>query len=266
MIRHRFPDAKIIFTSDPTKLTQWAADAASQSDIVVACGGDGTMQSVARGLLNTPAIMGIVPIGSGNDFAKAMGLKTHQNIAYYLDILLHHRVHLVDVPTVNGEVFINTLGIGFDGLTNLYASQFSFLKGVLKYTIAGLKAFLTAKTFGVHTWVGTQETFQDVWLVAIANGSVEGGRYIISPSSSNRDGKLELVVVPSFHRLKLGWAFIKLSVGKPLTPSYRQLSEIQHVRITTTTAQPIHLDGENGPYTKDFEISISPIKLKVIGA
>ncbi|WP_018127544.1 diacylglycerol/lipid kinase family protein [Balneola vulgaris] len=266
LIRNRFPDASILFTSEPTKLTQWAAEAATHSNIVVACGGDGTMQSVARGLLNTSAIMGVIPIGSGNDFAKAMGLPTHQNIAYYLDMLLQHRMRQVDVPTVNGEAFINTLGIGFDGLTNLYASQFSFLKGALKYTIAGLKAFLTAKTFSLHSWVGEEETFQDVWLVAIANGSVEGGRYIISPQSSNHDGKLELIVVPSFNRLKLGWAFIQLSLGKPLTSPYRQLSEVQQVRIATSTAQPIHLDGENGPYTKDFEISISPTKLKVIGA
>jgi diacylglycerol kinase (ATP) len=206
-------NCEIIYIEDPKDLISISNNVAKQSNVVIACGGDGTAQSVARGVFGSSALLALIPIGSGNDFAKAIGLKTKQSLKYYLEIILQGQLLEVDVPFINDELFLNTAGIGFDGSTNFYASKMNLLKGSIKYTAAGIKAFLSTKPFEVVMNIDGVNHIEKVWLFAIANGAVEGGKYIISPKSINTDGKLELVVVPAYSRIKLAVAFLLLSLG-----------------------------------------------------
>ena len=209
--------------------------------------------------------MGLIPIGSGNDFAKSIGLKTVQPVGYYLDVVLKQQVLSVDVPIINDRIFINTAGIGFDGLTNYYASEFKSLKGMMKYTVAGIKAFFTAQPVRVYGIIDDSEFDQKVWLIAFANGAVEGGKYIISPESSNSDGILELVVVPAYNRLKLGLAFILLSLGKSLSSDYSNVISLKRAILEIAEHHHIHLDGENGISSNKYTIELSKDTLSVIG-
>lgn len=111
----------------------------SPTSVFVACGGDGTAQAVAKQLIGKNSMLGIIPIGSGNDFAKMLGNETDQ-IAY-LDILLNGVPVAFDSITWDKGVCINTLGIGVDGLTNKYAAKSKVLRGKLKYVFAAAKLF-----------------------------------------------------------------------------------------------------------------------------
>lgn len=264
LINKKLSGCAIKYISSPVDLTTEASKSAENSSFVIACGGDGTAQSVARGLHGSNAVMGLIPVGSGNDFAKAIGLKTGQLIEYYLDVILHRQLINVDIPKINDQIFINTAGIGFDGLTNYYASH-SSLKGMMKYTVAGLKAFFTANPIQISGTIDDSEFNRDVWLVAVANGAVEGGKYLVSPKSVNSDGVLEIVVVPAYNRLKLGLAFILLSLGKSLSDKYSEVISFEKARLKILDHHHIHLDGENGIASTQYEIYISEKKLSVIG-
>jgi diacylglycerol kinase (ATP) len=265
MINEVLPGARILYVNEPAKLIQESAASAKSSDVVIACGGDGTAQSVARGVFGTSATMGLIPIGSGNDFAKSIGLKTNQDILYYLKIIVKGFVRNIDVPTINEEIFINTAGIGFDGLTNYYAAQSRFLKGSLKYTYAGLKSFFSAKKFTLSGNLNRQDISKKVWMAAVANGSTEGGKYLISPKSDNADGTLELIIVPGYSRLKLLYAFIWMSFGNALGGSFSEIITFKSGSLKLTEVQKIHLDGENGGEASEFLIYLQKQRLPVIG-
>lgn len=265
LIYKKLPDCEIKYISSPIELTTEAARSALSSSVVIACGGDGTAQSVARGVHCSNAVMGLIPVGSGNDFAKAIGLKPRQSIEYYLEVILQHQLINIDIPVINGQIFINTTGIGFDGLTNYYASQFNFLKGMMKYTLSGLKAFFTAQPVRIYGTVDESDFDQRVWLIAIANGAVEGGKYLISPKSLNSDGVLEMVLVPAYSRLKLGVAFILLSFGRSLSAEYSEVISFEKAEFKITDLHYIHLDGENGPSSNKYKIELSKDMLSVIG-
>lgn len=265
LIHSTLPNSEIIYVSKPSDLIRQSSLAAQSSSVVIACGGDGTAQSVVKGLQDSSAVFGLIPIGSGNDFAKAIGLKTKQPIEYYLEIILSKQILEVDVPVINSSIFINTAGIGFDGLTNYYASTFSLLKGTTKYTLAGLKAFLTARPIHISGTIDDSDFNQAVWLVAAANGAVEGGKYLISPKSSNTDGVLDLVVVPAYNRLKLGLAFILLSFGKKLPASFSKVISFKEASFQVSKDHYIHLDGEVGTASTSYKIDLKKEPLKVIG-
>ena len=265
LIHRILPNCEIIYVSEPEELITLSSHAAKTSSVIIACGGDGTAQSVARGIHGSDALMGLIPVGSGNDFAKSIGLKTKQPIEYYLNIIQQQQIINVDVPVINDQIFINTAGIGFDGLTNYYASQFKHLKGMMKYTFAGLKAFLTARSFRIEGVIDDRKWDQKVWLVAVANGAIEGGKYLISPESVNSDGALDLVIVPAYNRVKLGIAFMLLSLGRSLPKSFSEVRTFEKASLTIHKKHYIHLDGEIGKLNSEYEIKLKSEPLKVIG-
>lgn len=257
-------DCEIIYVPDPAELIAVSSNAAQRSKVIIACGGDGTAQSVARGVYGSDTLMGMIPFGSGNDFAKSIGLQTKQPLEYYLNIILERSILHIDIPTINSKIFLNTIGVGFDGLTNFYASQMKTLKGSIKYTAAGLKAFLTAKPFEVTINMYGDNQVEQVWLFAIANGAIEGGKYKISPNSINTDGKLELVIVPAYNRFKLALAFILLSLGRSLPDGYSKVLSFKRASFKTEKEQFIHLDGEVGIPSMEYLFEFNSQKLKVI--
>lgn len=265
LIYKKLSNCKIKYISSPNQLLKEASLSAQDSSIVIACGGDGTAQSVARGVHCSKALMGLIPVGSGNDFAKSIGLKTKKSIEYYLDVILKQQVIPVDMPVINDQIFINTAGIGFDGLTNYYASGFKSMKGSMKYTFAGLKAFLNAKPLVVSGTIDGSSFDRKVWLIAVANGAVEGGKYLISPNSINSDRLLELVIVPSYNRLKLGLAFILLSLGRTIPNTFSEIITFKEASLNISDSHFIHLDGEVGESSSDYEIKLKSECLNVLG-
>ena len=265
LIYKKLSNCKIKYISSPNQLLKEASLSAQDSSIVIACGGDGTAQSIARGVHCSNTLMGLIPVGSGNDFAKSIGLKTNQPVEYYLDVILKQQVVSVDVPVINDQIFINTAGIGFDGLTNYYASVFKSLKGSVKYTFAGLKAFLNAKPLVVSGTIDGSHFDRKVWLIAVANGAVEGGKYLISPNSINSDRLLELVIVPSYNRLKLGLAFILLSLGRTIPNTFSEIITFKEASLNISDSHFIHLDGEVGESSSDYEIKLKSECLNVLG-
>lgn len=267
LIQEYFPQSVIHFVSEAQKLEQKSKECSKQYDIIVACGGDGTVHTVGKAVFKERKILGVIPAGSGNDFAKTLNLKTDVDFEKYLAALKNRHIRPIDVPVVNHHFFLNTFGIGFDGLTNYYAASGKYIKGRLKYTLAGIHAFFTAKPFNVSARGGDLHLEpMAAWMAVLANGSIEGGAYNVSPGSQNNDGKIELVVVPAISRLKLAVAFLKLTLGQPLDNRYSQTYSLREGEISITPRQWSHRDGEVNRPESSFIVAIHSMKLNVITA
>lgn len=263
-ILKQFPHSAIINVQDPSKIDQIIEDKASNFDVLVACGGDGTVQTVGKHAHRQDKILGIIPLGSGNDFVKNLGIKPKMPIEYYIRILKSNNVINADVTSLNGIVFLNTVGIGFDGLTNVYARKFTRLKGKARYAVAGMKAFFTSRRFKATIKYSDGVINDDFWLIAFTNGKVEGGLFKLSPNSNIDDGIAEMVLFRGYNRLKLIYAFMRLLLKRDLNDTLRQIISVKEAEVSINPNQFVHYDGESKSVINRANFKIEDKKLKVL--
>lgn len=239
---------KIDFTCLITKAvghaTELASEAAGRGDAtVIAVGGDGTVNEVAAGLTGTKTALGIVPAGTGNDFAKALGVPRHWEAA--LTYLLEHAPRRVDTGMANDRFFINISGTGFDVmvLENMLKAK-RHLRGKLPY-LYGI--FVTLTRFKpAHMRIETTEgerIDKPCAHFSVANGQYFGSGIHIMPLSSLDDGMLDILVIDALTRFQIFLNLPSLLKGtiikKPFCHHYR-------TRECTLSAPDMHLnlDGE----------------------
>lgn len=237
--------------------------ASREFDVVVACGGDGTIREVAMGLLHSEAAMGIVPFGSGNDFSKSIGVASSLETA--LNIIRKGEISRIDVGKCNDIYFLNTLGIGFDGLTNYYATK-SFLQGNLKYAWSALKA--NAKIEPVITAIATrgQSRRRSLLMITLANGRVEGGCFKVAPNAKLNDGMIDVVTVSPVSKIVLPFLLPLFILGRQHILKKVETFKTDRVQINLDQPTYLHADGEiiTTDETEFTAVSI-PSALKVIG-
>lgn len=261
-----FPDAEFIYIREDDSIKDIAQQKAVSFTHIVACGGDGTVNQAANGLLGADATLGVIPLGSGNDIAQSLGLDGSFEQA--VKVLKTNKSYTIDLVQTNWGYFLNTMGIGVDGATNLNASKSIFKSGTLRYFWGGLKALFLARPFNVSIHIFDNPELQlleKVWMVAVANGKNEGGKYTISPTSSNSDGEVELVIVHDVSRVRLIFEFLKLSFGFSFNPQVvSNISFKNSIEIQVEKPQPAHADGEHIPTFTDGRFTVIPGALKVV--
>ncbi len=240
-----------------------AREAAQEFNVVVACGGDGTARDVAIGLLGSDAEMGIIPMGSGNDFAKSLAIPL--NIKEALSIIERGTSVTVDAGKCNDHYFINTLGFGFDGTTNQIAGESMIRNGTLRYILSALKANLRVRPFYSELELDGERVHSGpLLMLTVANGEVEGGNFKVAPGASNRDGILEFVTIDPVSRWILPLLLPLFFWGKQtLLP---QFTIRKGERATLGLDEPvlIHADGETIlSSSTEFDIRILKRALKV---
>lgn len=253
-----------IIPEDHAELKAVASQAAGEYEVLVACGGDGTVQEIAVSVLHTTSLLGIIPLGSGNDFIKSLNIPT--NLQEGLKLIRRKRHKKVDIGSFNHGYFINTLGFGFDGLTNRYATQSGIGNGALRYALGALRANLNREVFRARIEVDGKTIAPDeMMMMTFANGRVEGGSFMISPDSSVSDGSLELVVVRPVPK----WLFpivlpIFLSSFVKKLP-YLEYYTGKHFSIELDRPLEIHSDGEQvSDHDKSFTVEVIPSSVMVI--
>lgn len=254
-------DVEINYISRGISLGETAIQKGEEFETIVACGGDGTARSVAIALKGTNIKFGLLPLGSGNDFAKSIGLTP--SFVSNLEVLKRQRTSEIDVIKFNHQYFINTLGIGFDGYTNYLASRSKF-NGTLKYIVSGFRALATVKSF--HTEILTNEEIIELeaMMVIVANGSWEGGKYFVSPRSNNSDGIFELIVLKKTTRIRLFLEFVKLSLGFTFSSALVLKQSFESCMIKTHINQYVHADGELIENNNSFVVGIEKEKIRAL--
>ena len=213
-------------------------------DVFVACGGDGTLQLIASELIEKNKIIGLLPLGTGNDFSKNFGLNL--SISNYLSIIKAKKIKKYDLIKVNNDSYcINTFGIGFDGMANEITTKINLPIGKLKYLVGSIKALnkLEKRTFEILIDDNHTEIFSS-YMVVICNGKWEGGSFFISPQSDPSDGKLEMLISLSKNKRALTKQLFNLYINNMLDSKEFKSISFQNASIKVDTLIISHSDGE----------------------
>jgi diacylglycerol kinase (ATP) len=229
-------------------------------DYVIAVGGDGTINEVARGLLNTSTPMGIIPRGSGNGLARHLGisLKTPEAI----DTLFESKAIGMDTLMINNKLSLNVSGMGFDGhIANLFAGK--SVRGLFGYVKLSLEEFFKFPEFGAEIFLKDKKIKVNAFIIAIANSSQYGNNIKIAPSASVCDGLFQVSVmkkVPAY-RFDFIYSFLR---GTPMQSDLFDMMEASVLKIKTSQPVAYHIDGEPSGLDNTFDISLQPSSLKVL--
>ena len=242
---------------------------AGRQEIVVA-GGDGSVYEAVNGIMrsNNDAALGVIPTGTGNDFAKASEIPLEWEHATQLlasRITAAARSRRVDVGQMNGRYFANGAGIGFDAKVTSVARSYRWPIGDLVYLFAifrcmadGIATPHLAITADEHEWSGP------VTLANVSNGPWVGGMFHIAPMATNNDGKLELLIADPVSRRRLMTILPKLLRGQHMDEAEIFHASVSSVTISAAAPVPSHLDGEVQAEACEFEIRILPAALDLL--
>lgn len=227
---------------------------------VIAVGGDGTINEVARGLVQSDIPMGIVPRGSGNGLARHLGISL--KIAEAIDQIFDSRIMPMDAFRVNGKLSLNVSGIGFDGhITNLFGVKSS--RGLIGYVMLTVQEFLKFREFETEIVMNGRSFKRDAFIIAIANSSQYGNNARIAPAASVCDGLLHINVVKRVPLYRLDFIYSFFS-GQLDRSSLCEFMEAPALKIKTTKPIDYHVDGEPCGLNDNFDIELIPSALHVL--
>ncbi len=227
----------------------------------IAVGGDGTVNHVAKTILNTNIRLGIVPIGSGNGLARSLGLS--MKIEEVIHQIALGKTASIDSGLVNGIPFFCTSGIGFDAhIGNLFASMTNRgLQGYIKITVRELFKY-RAKEYALT--FNNQTIKQKAFLITVANAGQYGNDFYIAPQASMQDGQFHVVIIKPFNALKVIGLMMRILMRKAYLSSSIETYVTDKITITRNENDTIHFDGEPALESKEVSFENKPNSLKVI--
>lgn len=263
--------------SVPVHVTRSADDgravahaAFARGEGVLACGGDGTAQVLAQCAAEAGGLLAVVPVGSGNDFARELGLdhRAPLDALAVLDTGHETRVDLGRVRTADGTtaMFTTVAHSGLDGEVNRWANTVTRLSGTALYAVAALRTIATYQPTEMHLTVDDEEWSGRPWLVAIANTHCYGGGMQIAPTAAVDDGRLEVIVVHDVSRARVLAHFPRMIRGTHL-----DVAGVEHRTATTVTVdgprdQGVYASGERvGPLPATVEVVPAAVRVMVPG-
>jgi YegS/Rv2252/BmrU family lipid kinase len=230
-------------------------------DVVCAVGGDGTVHEVARRLAHRPLALGILPIGSGNGFARHLGLPMDPRAC--LGACNQRRIVTIDTAAVNGIPFLGTMGVGFDALiAHRFAA--SHVRGLATYVRAGARAFFGYAPEDYDIALDGQPLRRRAFVVAVANSSQYGNNARIAPRASVTDGLLDVVLVDDLSLPAAALLMIRLLRGTIEGSSRVTIRQARHIELRRAAPGPAHLDGEPFTLPETLTIEVRPASLRVL--
>lgn len=231
---------------------------------VLALGGDGTLHEVAGACLGTERVIGVLPAGSGDDFAEALGIR-HHDLAGALEVVVAGETAWVDSGRVNGQPFFNALGTGFDADVAYAVRQAPKLfKEKNAYYYAILRTLRRLEAVEVEVEVDGATLYQGPALVvAVQNGPRVAGAFRFAPQASVTDGLLDVVVAGRFGRLSTLGVLARVLRGTHL--EHPRVHHAQARRISVRWARPrvAHMEGELVVASARFEVEVCARSLRV---
>jgi YegS/Rv2252/BmrU family lipid kinase len=268
-------DFDLVHTSGRWHAAELAEQAVADGcELIVAAGGDGTAHEVVNGLLaasggGEAGTLGVIPIGSGSDFAHAAGVPADPRAA--CSRLAHGQTRVVDVGRINldgqpSRYFDNTVGIGFDGVVTVEAQKVKRLRGMALYLPVVLRTvFLSFKPPRVTIEYDDQELALSALMVCIANGPREGGSFLVAPDAEPDDGVLDLCIASEVGRLGMLGLIPHFMQGSHVDREPITMARARRIAVSSPDDLVVHADGEvlctDG---SRLECEILPQRLRVL--
>ena len=266
--------AEVHLTKAPGHAVELARDiAGAGAHIVAAAGGDGTIHDVANGILEagTSAALGVIPLGTGNDFAKVVPGAREPVGAY--DVLAGAHTERFDVghATWQGgsEYFVNGMGSGIDVEVVRQLKHVFALPGPLKYLLALVRALAVYRPIALTAQADREMLARRVMMMAVGNGICQGGGFYLTPHASPADGKLELCVIDALAAWQIPGVISRVLRGSHAGHRAVTMRSVERVRFESD-AKPLYfqLDGElrEPPGAKWLDVEMRPRALSVVVA
>lgn len=262
----QFPQADFCVTNAPKHATQLAQEAVEQKfDAVVAIGGDGTVNEVAQKLVNTQTALGIIARGSGNGFARELGLMGP--LKPTLAKLKKASPQPCDVGYANGEVFLNLAGVGVEA-----AIAWKFMehganggeRGKTPYFKLGAKLLLSYKPNILKVTLNGQPHVWAPLSLVFANNRQYGNNFIIAPQAGIADGKLDMVMVQDVAKFKLLIALPFFFLGKKPPFKVTAWAQLHNAVVESEKEILYHVDGEPRKTDHRLEIKVARHALRLL--
>jgi diacylglycerol kinase family enzyme len=232
-------------------------------ELLVAIGGDGTINTIGSRLLGTPLVLGVVPVGSGNGLARHFEMPLDPEKA--VESLAKAAVARIDVGLINGRAFLVTASMAWDAALVRTFEKFP-VRGILPYVFAGVSEFLDYKPQAITVRLDSGETLNvpDPLVFTVANLTQYGGGAVIAPQAKADDGQLELVVLR-----RDDVPFILANLHNLLSGALTDIPQFLFRRFRSLTAQrasaaPIQVDGELAEAPAVVEVSLRPGALQIL--
>lgn len=259
---------KVRETKDPSDASTLASEAVRRGyDAVFACGGDGTVNRAASQLVNTSAALGIIPLGSGNGFARALGIPT--DVEACLEPLKKRKIKRVDAGLIAGRYFFSTAGIGFDAHLSKAYNEGSItrkIRGLAPYFPLSIIEFYRYKHRKVTIRIDNNVIRESPFLLTAANTERYGGDAVIAPGACPDDGLLDLCIVPETGLINaMGLAKKLLNGGISTVKEYRCIRASQ-IGVTVNGGGPVlaQADGEPFEHGGEFLITVEHKALQLL--
>ena len=257
-------DYSIVKTEYAGHATQIAANAVQEKvDVVVAIGGDGTINEIARSLVHTNTALGIIPCGSGNGLARHLRIPMEPKAA--IDVLNRGHELCIDYGKINNIPFFCTCGVGFDAFISLKFAD-SGKRGLLTYLENTLHESLTyqPETYEIENEEGTMK--YKAWLIACGNASQYGNDAYIAPQASLTDGLMDVTIMEPFTVLDVPSLSFQL-FNKTIDQNSRvKTMRAKKIKIHRVNDGVMHFDGDPLMAGKELEVEIVPAGLRVIAS
>jgi len=242
--------AGTVYPTHAVEITRQAGEQGYQ--LVIAAGGDGTVHEIINGLMQLPKEqrprLGVVPLGSGNDFAYAIGMDSRPEIA--IRQIFTGNEHFIDIGQLTDnrgrvEYWDNAVGIGFDATVTIRSRNFSYLRGFMIYLVAVLQTIILnhdAPRFQINT---DQENFEDeLLMLVIANGSREGGGFMVAPEAKPDDGVFHYAGIKKVSRLMMLRLVPEVMKGTHGRFKETRMGLCKKLELVADKPLVIHMDGE----------------------
>lgn len=256
-------DFQIVRTSEPKEATSIARD--SEYDVVVAVGGDGTVNEVVAGLANkNKRILGIMPVGTGNDFSRDLKIPSDPRKA--LDLIIRGETNEVELGESNGHHFLNISSVGFDVevLVNIDKIR-KVVKGNIAYVLSVIYTLINYKKKHVTLEIDGEIYNRNLLLLAVGKGKYYGGGMMILPNADLYDDYLHICLVKDISNLRVLTLFPVIFKGKHLKfKKYVEIYRAKRVKVINNSSLNLNIDGEVLEQGNEVTFKLSNKKIQVI--
>jgi YegS/Rv2252/BmrU family lipid kinase len=263
LIDHQRFDCDVCFTEfrgHAAQLTRQCVE--KHTDVVVAVGGDGTVNEVARSLVHTDTALGIIPCGSGNGLARHLCIPL--DVRKAMDIINSCQIEAFDYGVINGLPFFCTCGMGFDAFISLKFAE-SGKRGPITYVENVLKEGLKYKPETYEIVVdGEGKQRYKAFLIACANASQYGNNAYIAPGATMKDGEMDVIIMEPFDAIEAPQIAADLFMKTLGNNSKIKTFRTRQLTIHRREAGAIHYDGDPIMTDNDIDVHIEHMGIRIV--
>ncbi len=232
-------------------------------DVIVAVGGDGTIHEVAQSVIHSESAMAIIPMGSGNGFARFFGIPS--NVRRAIKIIASGKEERIDTVLCNNEYFVNVAGFGFDAeIGHMFDKNCSEERGGLNYVKIVLEEYRNYPLQTCRFKINGEEVEKSFFMATVANSNQWGLNAKVAPEADITDGKFELVLVKEMPVFDVIPATIRLFINQFNNSRHVETLHLEEFTIENTKPRLLHFDGEPRMIANDITFTIQKKSLRCI--